>query len=200
MGAAQCPDTEILAWPNCGNLEGSGEGHAISLLEVLIGPPLKTQEEQVEQIGPATGIPILGLDALGSCFLRSGGSTHGPAPNVVNVAVVIAPAITAAKIATPWLLIHAFASGCTALTGVEAVSNAVPIFRRPTVPNAHLTLSSLILVLALLLFRVAFLPSPIVVIPLKRLDNVGRKALRWAIHLTKGLLGSLRIGDSGTSC
>src|SRR5690348_7455099 len=34
--------------------------------ELLIGKPLKTEEEQGEQIGPASGIPVLGLDALGS--------------------------------------------------------------------------------------------------------------------------------------
>ena len=34
-----------------------------------------------------------------------------------------------------WLLMRAFASGCTAMTGVEAVSNGVPIFREPTVPQ-----------------------------------------------------------------
>ena len=31
----------------------------------------------------------------------------------------------------PWLLMRAFASGCTAMTGVEAVSNGVPVFREP---------------------------------------------------------------------
>ena len=34
------------------------------------------------------------------------------------------------------LLVQAFASGCTALTGVEAISNGVPSFRKPKVRNA----------------------------------------------------------------
>src|SRR3954464_2896738 len=38
----------------------------MGLRDALIGKPLKTEEEQVEQIGPAAGIPVLGLDALGS--------------------------------------------------------------------------------------------------------------------------------------
>ncbi|HYK82764.1 MAG TPA: APC family permease [Gemmatimonadales bacterium] len=37
---------------------------------------------------------------------------------------------------TLWLLLKAFASGCSALTGVEAVSNGVPVFRRPEADNA----------------------------------------------------------------
>src|SRR5690348_5161411 len=34
---------------------------------------------------------------------------------------------------TLWLLLRAFASGCTAMTGVEAVSNGVSAFRKPRV-------------------------------------------------------------------
>lgn len=56
-----------------------------------------------------------------------------------------------------WLLVHAFASGCTALTGVEAVSNAVPLFRPPAVRRARLTLTLLVLMLALLVAGVGAL-------------------------------------------
>jgi amino acid transporter len=38
------------------------------------------------------------------------------------------------------LLLRAFASGCTALTGVEAISNGVPAFRKPKSSNAAATL------------------------------------------------------------
>ena len=38
------------------------------------------------------------------------------------------------------LVLRAFASGCSALTGVEAIANGVPAFRRPKVKNAQLTL------------------------------------------------------------
>jgi len=40
-----------------------------------------------------------------------------------------------------WVLLRAFASGCTAMTGVEAVSNGVQAFRAPVVPAAHRTLT-----------------------------------------------------------
>lgn len=39
------------------------------------------------------------------------------------------------------LLLRSFASGCSALTGVEAISNGVPVFRRPKIRNARTTLS-----------------------------------------------------------
>lgn len=59
--------------------------------------------------------------------------------------------------ASGWLLVRAFASGCTALTGVEAVSNAVPIFRPPTVKLARRTLTVLVAALAFLLAGIAVL-------------------------------------------
>jgi amino acid transporter len=56
-----------------------------------------------------------------------------------------------------WLLLKVFASGCTALTGVEAVSNGVKAFRDPTVKNAQRTLTVIIFVLAILLAGISYL-------------------------------------------
>jgi len=41
---------------------------------------------------------------------------------------------------TTFLVLHALASGCTALTGIEAIGNGVPAFKPPEVRNAHTTL------------------------------------------------------------
>jgi amino acid transporter len=43
-----------------------------------------------------------------------------------------------------WLLLKAFANGCAAMTGVEAVSNGVTLFKAPSAKNAQLTLSWLV--------------------------------------------------------
>jgi amino acid transporter len=56
-----------------------------------------------------------------------------------------------------WILIKAFASGCTALTGVEAVSNGVQAFREPVVKAARTTLTAIIAVLIVLLGGIALL-------------------------------------------
>src|SRR6202165_4987676 len=56
-----------------------------------------------------------------------------------------------------WLLLKVFASGCTALTGVEAVSNGVKAFREPTVKNAQRTLTVIISLLAVLLAGISYL-------------------------------------------
>src|SRR5205823_4345523 len=38
----------------------------MSISELLFGKPLRTEEEQAEQIGPLAAVPVLGLDALAS--------------------------------------------------------------------------------------------------------------------------------------
>jgi amino acid transporter len=56
-----------------------------------------------------------------------------------------------------WLLLRSFAAGCTAMTGVEAVSNGVNAFREPVVRNARLTLGIICAILGILLGGIAYL-------------------------------------------
>ncbi len=56
-----------------------------------------------------------------------------------------------------WLILKVFSSGCTAMTGVEAVSNGVMAFRDDTRKNAKITLTIIILLLAALLAGIALL-------------------------------------------
>jgi amino acid transporter len=65
------------------------------------------------------------------------------------------PATTAAV--SFWLLLKVFSSGCTAMTGVEAVSNGVMAFRDDTRKNAKITLTIIIVLLAVLLAGIALL-------------------------------------------
>jgi amino acid transporter len=75
------------------------------------------------------------------------------------VAVVAPPrqASAALQAVGLWILVKAFASRCTALTGVEAVSNGVQAFRKPVVPAARATLTTIIAILILLLGGIAVL-------------------------------------------
>src|ERR1035437_474453 len=68
------------------------------------------------------------------------------------------PAIPTASAAIGWwLMLKVFSSGCTAMTGVEAVSNGVMAFRDPTRKNAKITLTIIIVLLAILLLGIAWL-------------------------------------------
>ena len=68
------------------------------------------------------------------------------------------PAMPAATEAVSlWLMLKVFSSGCTAMTGVEAVSNGVMAFRDDTRKNAKITLTIIIVLLAILLLGIALL-------------------------------------------
>ena len=60
-------------------------------------------------------------------------------------------------VVSAWLLLKAFSSGCTALTGVEAVSNGVQAFREPVVKTAQRTLTAIISILGVLIAGIAYL-------------------------------------------
>ncbi len=72
--------------------------------------------------------------------------------------VIAPPVLPAAAVGfSGWLILKAFASGCTAMTGVEAVSNGVKAFRDPVAKTAQRTLTIIIAVLAAMLLGIAFL-------------------------------------------
>lgn len=72
--------------------------------------------------------------------------------------VVVPPALPlpTAAIST-WLILKTFSSGCTAMTGVEAVSNGVKAFREPVVKTAQRALTAIIALLIVLLGGIAYL-------------------------------------------
>ena len=66
---------------------------------------------------------------------------------------------------TPFLLLHAFSSGTTALTGVEAISNGIPAFQEPRSHNAGITLIWMAAILATLFLGITFLAGQVHAIP-----------------------------------
>lgn len=81
--------------------------------------------------------------------LANGGHPHPVMP------IPALPQVTTAVSA--WLLLKVFSSGCTAMTGVEAVSNGVMAFRDDTRKNAKITLTIIIALLMVLLIGIALL-------------------------------------------
>lgn len=68
-----------------------------------------------------------------------------------------------------FLLLRAFASGCTALTGIEAISNGVPAFKRPESQNASITLAWMALLLTSFFLGITLLANLLQVQPA---DNI----------------------------
>src|SRR5271163_4397354 len=95
-----------------------------------------------------------------------------------------------------WMLLKAFASGCAAMTGVEAVSNGVMAFGEPRVKRAQQTLTVIIGILMVLLFGIAYLAKAYQVMPMDP-DGAGYQSLvsllvtavfgrGWFYYLTMG--------------
>jgi amino acid transporter len=102
---------------------------------------------------------MLGL-TVGTGLLRALTGTLG------NVADPPALGVAhAAQAVTPFLLLHAFASGTTALTGVEAISNGVTAFHEPRSRNAAHTLVWMAAILGALFLGITFLAHRIAAVP-----------------------------------
>jgi amino acid transporter len=119
----------------------------------------------VKESGRTFALPTYGFIAcLGGMILwggarlltGAGGQPFEAAQPAVDHAVAII---------TPFLLLHAFASGCAALTGVEAISNGVAAFERPESRNAGITLVAMAVILGTLFIGITLLAYAYGVMP-----------------------------------
>jgi amino acid transporter len=113
---------------------------------------------------------VFGLIASGALRLLSGdlAAPAGAFPAVSGVAQAV----------TPFLILRAFASGCTALTGVEAISNGIPAFRRPEARNAGRTLVAMAAILGAMFLGISSLSHALGVLPAEDetvLSQIGRQ-------------------------
>ncbi|MDP4094774.1 MAG: APC family permease [Bacillota bacterium] len=125
------------------------------------------------------GIPAYAfIFALGSMIVT--GFLH-----VINRTVPpVSPLPQAMNPLTTFLVLKAFASGCTALTGVEAVSNAVPNFKTPAVKHAKTVLLLLSLVVFVLFGGTSILTNYYEVNPANGavLVQVANEIFRGGLH------------------
>lgn len=77
---------------------------------------------------------------------------------------------------TLFLILHAFSSGTTALTGVEAISNGITAFKEPRSRNAAITLTWLAFILSLLFLGISFLAREIQVVPSEKETVISQMA------------------------
>ncbi|HEX9983863.1 MAG TPA: amino acid permease [Thermoanaerobaculia bacterium] len=111
----------------------------------------------VRESGVAFGVPtyvfvVAFAVVIGIGIVKTIGAGGHPQP-VIPPKPLVAGAATAGL----WMLLRSFAAGCTAMTGVEAVSNGVPIFKDPAVRYAQRTLTTIVFILGCLLAGIAYL-------------------------------------------
>jgi amino acid transporter len=98
--------------------------------------------------------------AVGSGLVRYLTGSLGAVPNPPPLEIPQAVAVI-----TPFLLLHAFSSGTAALTGIEAISNGITAFKKPSSHNAGVTLIWMAFILSSLFLAISFLSGQIHVVP-----------------------------------
>lgn len=119
----------------------------------------------VKESGTAFAIPtyffvVLMFTAVGTGLFRL--FATGTLGTVIDPPELLAHGISQI---TPFLILHAFASGTTALTGVEAISNGITAFKEPRSKNAGITLVWMSLILGSLFLGISYLAKNIGAIP-----------------------------------
>ena len=168
----------IVAKDNLGPLFGLVAGAALMTDYVLtVAVSVASGVDQIQSAIPAAGsqrvaicVALIALIMVGNLRgIRESGSIFA-APTYLFIAAMLAMIITiivrgathsilpatetaaihGAESITLFLVLRAFASGCTALTGVEAISDGVPAFNPPEWRNARITLTVMGVILAVM--------------------------------------------------
>jgi amino acid transporter len=141
------------------------EPYRIELAVALIGFVTLANLRGIKESGQLFAIPtylfivsMFVLIGVGLFKAINGQVAAAPPPAVPNI-----PAETHAL--TFFLILHAFAAGCTALTGIEAISDGVPAFKRPESRNAALTLVVMVVILCTMFLGITLLADAYGVVP-----------------------------------
>jgi amino acid transporter len=163
-------------------------GHEMPVAVALVVLLTAMNLRGVRESGKAFAVPvyafmlgIIGMAAFG--FVRAATGTLPQAESAKFDLVPEQAGSSLAGFAMLFLLLRAFSSGCAALTGVEAISNGVPAFKKPKSRNAAATL---------LLMGVVAVTMLMSIITLTRMTGI-RFAENPATQLT---LNGQPVGDS----
>jgi amino acid transporter len=115
----------------------------------------------VKESGSAFAVPAYFFIAMmmltiGIGLIRALTGTLGPVSDPPQFTVAHSVALI-----TPFLILHAFSNGTTALTGVEAISNGITAFKEPRSRNAGITLIWMAVILGSLFLGISFLAGRI---------------------------------------
>jgi amino acid transporter len=125
----------LLMW---GNLRGIRESGKIFALPTYV------------YIASLGGVVVLGVYRILSGQIDSIAYRPAETPELAGVGEPLAAV-------SLFLLLHAYAAGTTALTGVEAIADGVPAFKKPEAQNAQRTLVAMALIMGFLFIGITFL-------------------------------------------
>lgn len=137
----------------------SGHNVALTLLSIIFIATMNLRG--VKESGGLFAIPTYGfisciLPLLGIGFFRW---MTGAEVTAQEVHAAAQQGSSLAGIALLWVFMRAFSAGCTALTGVEAISNGVTAFREPAAENAAKTMTWMVGLLMTMFLGITFLAN-----------------------------------------
>jgi amino acid transporter len=139
--------------------------HRVAISVLLVLAVMLVNLRGVKESGTIFAVPtyffvVMMFLTVGVAFFRylmgSLGTVTDPPPM---------PVFAQLKPVTLFLLLHAFSSGTTALTGVEAVSNGITAFKEPRSRNAGITLIWMSIILGTLFLGITYLSGHIGAVP-----------------------------------
>ncbi len=134
---------------------GQLDGLRVELAAVGIVAVMLVNLRGVRESGTIFAIPtyVFVVSMLALIGIGIVQTVAGVAPQVTGVTPLVVPAETLGLL----LLMRAFADGCSAITGVEAVSNGVPAFRSPEARNARTTLTVMAVLVGVMFLGTSYL-------------------------------------------
>ncbi|MBP1626014.1 MAG: amino acid permease-associated region [Holophagaceae bacterium] len=138
------------------------QGHNVLLTILAIVFVAAANLRGVKESGSFFSIPTYGFVGCILLLLLTGvwrwaTGTSLPAPNLEQVGQELHRTQMVSGAALIWIFMRAYSAGCTALTGVEAISNGVTAFREPSARNAAKTMIWMILLLGTMFLGITLL-------------------------------------------
>ena len=140
------------------------QGHNDALTLTAIAFIAMANLRGVKESGALFSVPTYGFILLMMVLLGAGASRWilGAAPAVPTAEQVqqaVGQAHHASGLAMLWIFMRAYSAGCTALTGVEAISDGVQVFRDPPGKNAAKTMIWMVLLLGIMFLGITLLAN-----------------------------------------
>jgi amino acid transporter len=135
------------------------EAHRVVLAEGLIAFIALMNLRGVKESGLVFSLPTYGFVFCIVGLLLKGFWNVATGQEAVVARVAVAHVEGTSRLAALWLLARAYSAGCTALTGVEAISNGVTAFKDPVSKNAAKTMTWMVVILGAMFLGITYLTN-----------------------------------------
>ncbi|HJV49028.1 MAG TPA: APC family permease [Geothrix sp.] len=136
------------------------EAHRIFLAEAIIAFIALMNLRGVKESGLVFSVPTYGfVVCIVGLLIKGFWNVATGQPIVLQHAAAMAHVEATSKLAAVWLFARAYSAGCTALTGVEAISNGVTAFKDPVSKNAAKTMTWMVAILGTMFLGITYLTN-----------------------------------------